>query len=120
MDSYTKALIERRALQLAKVCERLLLEQEADDIAAAGFRWGYLILRKPKRYLEEFRHGTLLIDPDALRDSFWFNQEVIEGPAGLMPEEELILKEFNDEATAWMKNNSKVISLVRTEHNTYR
>lgn len=120
MDSYTKALIERRALQLAKACEQALLQEDADDIAAAGFRWGYLILRKPKRYLEEFRHGTLLIDPDALRDAFWFNQEVVEGPAGLMPEEELILKEFNDEATAWMKSNQKVISLVRSENSIYR
>lgn len=120
MDSYTKALIERRALQLAKACEQVLLEEEADNIAAAGFRWGYLVLRKQKAYLREFRHGTLLIDPQALMDAFWFNQEGVEGPAGLMPEEELILKEFNDEATAWMKNNQKVISLVRTQHDTYR
>lgn len=115
MNPYTKALIERRALQLAKICEHILLHDDsADEIAAAGFRWGYLITRKPKRYLEEFRHGNLLIDPHALKNAFWHHQEYVEGASRLMTEEEQILSEFNNEATAWMNNHPRTINLVPT------
>lgn len=113
MDDYIKRLIERRALQLAKICEHILLnEDSSDEVAAAGFRWGYLILRKPRRYLEEFKHGSLLIDPQALQRAFWFNQEAIEGLEGMMTEEELVLEEFNNEALTWMKENSRTAEVV--------
>jgi hypothetical protein len=113
MDTYTKALIERRALQLAKLCEYTLLNKdETDELAGVGFRWGYLILRKPKRYLENFRHGTLMIDPALLQDAFWFYQDQIEGCSGLLPVEREILQDHNGECSMWMKQNSVGIGLV--------
>lgn len=113
MEDYTKRLIERRALQLAKVCEHVMLDEDlTDEITAAGFRWGYLILRKPKRYLEEFRHGTLLIDQYALKNAFWNFHENTEGPEGMMPEEEMILEEFNEEALKWMKDHPRTLKIA--------
>lgn len=123
MDLHTRRLIERRALQLARICERILLSanDSADEIAVNGFKWGFLILRKPKRYLEEFKHGSLLIDPQALQGAFWYHQDQIEGHEGMMAEEEMILSELNEEASVWMKENPRTISLVpdQSEPNHY-
>lgn len=120
MDIYIKSLIERRAFQLAKICEHVLLNEDStDELAAAGFRWGYLILRKPKRYLEEFKQGSLLIDPQALQRAFWRYQEHIEGHEGMTAEEDLILEEFNDEALLWMKENPRILEVVPTESKYY-
>jgi hypothetical protein len=115
MNSYTKNLIEKRALQLAKICEQVLLnEDDTCDVAGAGFRWAYLILRKPKCYLANFRHGTLMIDPALLQDAFWFYQEMIEGPVGLMEEERMVLKEHNYACSEWVMQNPVGVSLVKT------
>jgi hypothetical protein len=117
MDSYTKNLIEKRALQLAKICEHVLLnEDDTCELAGTGFRSAYLILRKPKKYLENFRYGALMIDPYLLQESFWLHQEHIEGPSGLMPEEKMILQEHNEASSAWMKNNPAVIGIAREAH----
>jgi hypothetical protein len=111
MDTNTKALIERRALQLAKKCEPVLLnEDDTDEIAGAGFRWSYLILRKPKRYLENFRYGNLMIDPTLLNDAFW--QYQVEGPTGLLFEEKEILREHNEASLTWMNHNQSKICIV--------
>lgn len=107
-------LIQRRALLLAKICEDILLNENSScDLAGVGFRWGYLILRRPKMYLQQFQHGALMIDPHLLQEVFWFYQEHIEGPSGLMPEEKIILEEHNTASSAWMKSNPAVISIAR-------
>ncbi len=120
MDTYTKSLIERRALQLAKICEHILLnDNEADDFAGAGFRWGYLILRRPHKYLSNFKDGDLRIDPNTLNEAFWYFDEHIEGPNGLMPEEQLILVNHNEESTNWMRTQSNVITLAHKGRNAF-
>lgn len=123
MDLYIRRLIERRAAQLARICEQILLSESdsADEVAVNGFKWVFLILRKPKRYLEEFKHGSLLIDAQALQRAFWYNQDQMEGCEGMMAEEEMILSELNEEASAWMKENPRTISLVpdQSEPNHY-
>ncbi|QDK37195.1 hypothetical protein [Bdellovibrio sp. NC01] len=114
MDLYTRRLIERRALQLTRICEDFLLhkEDQSDDVIVNGFKWGFLILRKPKRYLEEFKHGSLLIDPHLLQRAFLRHQDQIDGHEGMMEEEKLILEEFSEEASEWMAINPRTISLV--------
>jgi len=120
MDSFTKDLIEKRAKALGYACERILnYHNESDEIAGVGFRWAYLILRKPKKYLEAFRSGDLRIDPIQLEECFWINQECISGTCVLLPAELEILKLHNEESAKWMRNSSNVISLTRKDNNTY-
>ena len=111
----TKELIEKRAMQIAKACEYVLLHQdETDEAAGAGFRWGYLVLRRPRKYLEYFRDGDLRIDPNLLNEAFWHHGDNIDGPSSLLKEEFALLEEHNREATMYMKQQSNVISLVKT------
>lgn len=117
METYKKTLIERRALQLAKICERILLnDNSADELAAMGFKWAYLILRRPHKFLNNFKDGDLRIDPHLLNECFWYFDEHIEGPNGLMVEEKIILQQHNEEAANWMRSQSNVITLNSSEY----
>ncbi len=120
MEQQTKDLIERRAHALARICERILnFEDETDEVAGAGFRWAYLILRRPRKYLEAFQAGDLRIDPSLLTDAIWHFQEQLPGPNGLLPEEREILKQHNDESARWMQSRPGVISLTKTQTDVY-
>lgn len=116
-----KEQIQRRAQQIGKIAQNILLyEDETDESAANAFKFSYLLLRRPKKFLENFRDGDLRIDPQLLRDFIWQFQDDIDSPNGLLQEEHEILRHHNEEASAFMGNNSKVISLVRTEHSIYK
>lgn len=120
MDSFKRELIENRARALGRVCEYLLNQNECDEIAGVGFRWAYLILRKPKRYLETFKNSDLRIDLTQLEECFWINQEAIPGTCAILPEELEILKLHNSESLIWMQVNQNVISLTKRDSNTYK
>ena len=122
MDLHTKKLIEERARALARCCQHILnYENEACEISGVGFRWGYLLLRRPKSFLEAFKAGDLRINHILLQDAFWLHQESIPGSPGLMPEELVVLKKHNEEATQFMRALSgNLIDLKRTATNTYR
>jgi hypothetical protein len=120
MDQYTKDLIEKRAKALGRVCERILnFQDETDEVAGVGFRWAYLLLRRPKKYLAAFREGELRIDPSLLNDAIWTFQDELEGPNGLLPEEKAILAEHNHQATQWVQSRSGVIGLTQRENGTF-
>ena len=120
MDPFIKDLIEKRAKAIGRACEHILnYQNECDEIAGVGFRYAYLILRKPKKYLEAFKEGDLRIDPTQLSECLWLNQEIIPGTCALLPAELEILRLHNDESTKWMGSNSNVISLTRKENSTY-
>lgn len=120
MDSFIKDLIEKRARAIGRACEHILnYQNESDEIAGVGFRWAYLILRKPKKYLEAFRAGDLRIDPNQLNECYWLHQECVPGACTLLPEELEILRLHNNESTQWMQSNSQIISLTKRESNTY-
>jgi hypothetical protein len=120
MDHYTRTLIEKRAKALGSICERILnFENEADEIAGTGFRWAYLLLRRPKKYLEAFYTGELRIDPSLLNDAMWTYQEELPGPNGMLPEESQLLKEHNEEAARWVQSRSGVIPLVQGKSGTF-
>lgn len=109
-------LIERRARALARECQRILnYQDEADEIAAAGFRWAFLLLRRPKKYLEEFHHSDLRIDQSLLEEALWLHGDAVPGPRSLLPEELTILSEHNSEATMFMRQRSNTISLVQSQ-----
>ena len=122
MDTFTKELIERRAKAIGRACEHVLnYQNECDEIAGVGFRYAYLILRKPKKYLEAFKEGDLRIDPTQLEECLWLNQEVLPGTCALLPAELELLRLHNEESSKWMRENtsSNVISLTKKENSTY-
>lgn len=115
-----KEQIQRRAQQIGKLAQNILLhEDDTDECAANAFKWAYLILRRPRKFLENFKEGDcdLRVDPHLLRDFVWQFQDEIDPPNGLLPAERDILEEHNREAAAYMNKGSKIISLVRTENN---
>lgn len=121
MDSFKRETIENRARAIGRACEHILnYQNESDEIAGVGFRWAYLILRKPKRYLDTFRTGDLRIDESMLLEVFWLHQETIPGACTLLPEELEILKLHNEESTKWMQANQNIISLTKHDNNTYK
>ena len=120
MDPFIKDLVEKRAKAIGRACEHILnYQNESDELAGVGFRWAYLVLRKPKKFLEAFRNGDLRIDPSQLEECFWLNQECLSGTCALLPAELEILKLHNDESAKWMSSNSNVISLTRKDNSTY-
>ncbi len=104
MSPQLKELIENRAQALGHVTQEILLNDEANEIAGVGFRWAYLILRRPRKYLEAFRHGELRIDPDLLDDAFNFFSGHVPGAAGLMAAEHAILEDHNQECSNLMNH----------------
>lgn len=121
MDTFTKELIERRAKAIGRACEQILnFQNECDEIAGVGFRYAYLILRKPKKYLEAFKEGDLRIDPTQLEECLWLHQESLPGACVLLPAERAILKLHNEESSKWMQANSNLISLTKKDDNTYK
>lgn len=120
MDTFTKELVERRAKVIGRACEHVLnYQNECDEIAGVGFRYAYLILRKPKKYLEAFKEGELRIEPSQLEECFWLNQEALPGTCALLPAEIEILTLHNAESSKWMQANSNLISLTKKDNNTY-
>ena len=107
-------LIEQRARTIGRICERILnFHDETDEVASMGFRWSYLILRRPKRYLEAFQTSDLRIDQSLLEDALWTHGDEVPGPNGLLAEELAILNEHNNEAAAFMRSHSNTISLLQ-------
>lgn len=117
MDPFIIDLIEKRAKAIGSACQEILnYQNESDEIAGTGFRWAYLIIRKPKLYLEAFKHGDLRIDPSMLEEVFWLHQECLSGTCTLLPVEREILKVHNEESALWMRNGSNVISLTKKDY----
>ncbi len=117
MDPFIKDLIEKRAKAIGGACQEILnYHNEADEIAGVGFRWAYLIIRKPKLYLEAFKHGDLRINQTMLEECYWLHQEIFSGSCTLLPAEREILKLHNDESALFMRNNSNVISLTKKDY----
>lgn len=106
--------IQRRAQQIGKISQnQLLYENEENECTTNAFKWAYLILYRPKRYLQNFKEGDLRIDPQLLEEFIWQFQDEIDPPNGLTLEERALLDEHNREAMAYIRDTSKVISLVR-------
>jgi hypothetical protein len=121
MDSFKRETIENRARAIGRACEYILnYQNESDEIAGVGFRWAYLILRKPKRYLDTFHSGDLRIDQTMLEECFWLHQETLPGTCAILPEEIEILRLHNNESVKWMQENQNVISLTKRDNNSYK
>jgi len=95
MDRQLKELIETRARAIGRTAQEVLLGDETDELAGIAFQWSFLLLRRPCRYLETFRHAELRIDLGLLQDAFESFSHSIPGAAGLMRAECDIIEDHN-------------------------
>ena len=97
MNNMTRELIHERALALFHITQNELNDAyEVDTVVANAFKYAFLILRKPKLYLENFE-GALEIPIDDVDAVFLQFADQITGMEGLLESEERILVHHNNQ-----------------------
>lgn len=120
MDLQSKLLIERRARILFQLSEDILLHHDdTDEVSGNSFRYSFLVLRRPKLYLQAFKDGALSIDLGLLREACWFFRDHLPGPAQLLECEEKIVIDHNLEVDQWLRQNRNILPLSRQNNGSY-
>lgn len=103
MDQLTRQKIENRARAIFRLSEDELLRLDSsDEMTGEAFRFAYLVLRRPRSFLEAFRDsGTLRLNPALIDDYIWRRQERIPGEAMLLLSERQLIAEHNREVEAF-------------------
>lgn len=110
MDLKQKALVKERATSLFPVIrDQLNIHYELDPSVASCFKYLYLCIYGPKRYLQEFSGGDLKICLSDIYDIFYDFAEHIPGGYGLQDFEASIISKHNSEVEAYLKNLNVVI-----------
>lgn len=93
-----RLLIEKRARQILRISEGLLMETDSSDYEGGmAFRYAYLILRRPARYARMFGTSELSIDADAVNDFIWIHAGDIDGPRELSELEAATIRHHNEQ-----------------------
>lgn len=94
MTKEVKRLILSRAERiLPYLADFLSHENSACHLKGSAYRFGYLLVRGPREYLQAFQHGELHIDAEAVEEVYWELRGEMPGPHGLMPDERIILRD---------------------------
>ena len=110
MDSKHKVLVKERATSLFPVIrDQLNIHYELDPSMGQCFKYLYLCLYGPKRYLQEFSNGDLKINASDCRDIYFDFAEYIPGAYGLQDFEAAIIIKHNSEVDAYLKQQNIVI-----------
>ncbi len=118
MDLLKKELIQERAESLFPVIrDHLNRHYEIDPSVGNTFKFLYLIAYGPRRYLTEFRAGTLSIELEDVRDTYMDWSDYVPGKYGLLDEEVDIIKRHNLEVEKYL--NSQGISHPRSAQPSY-
>jgi hypothetical protein len=115
MDNNTKVRIQERARMIAERAISILQDEDPDDTTAlAAFKYGWLVLRGPKAFLERFGAGALEIERAEVVDFAWMlRHELPGGPEFTLAELEII-DEHNLEAAAYVQSSPRnSLMLVR-------
>ena len=114
MHITSKELINRRALGLfAIIRNQLNFQYEIDTTIGSTIKWCYLIIYGPRKYLDQFKEGDLLIDGSDVHNVFIDNSEHIIGKSGLLLEELEVLERHNQESRAYVARQN-VVPIYRT------
>jgi hypothetical protein len=99
MHDETKRLIRERAERIGRLATDLLLHSDTGRDVVEALKWSWLILRRPRSFLERFRGAELRIDADELETFIWRHQEQLFGAGRyrLLPEELQILDLHKEE-----------------------
>lgn len=110
MDLKTKMLIKERATSLFPVIrDHLNSRYELDPSIGNCFKYLYLCIYGPKKYLGEFQSGDLKINTSDVRDVFFDFAEYIPGGYGLQDFELSIIHRHNAEVDAFLSQRAIVI-----------
>lgn len=110
MNLKQKELVKDRALALFPVVRNELNNSyELDQSMENCFKYLYLIIYSPKRYLQEFVNSDLKIQISGVRDVFYDYAEHIRGGYGLQDFEVAIIQQHNNEVDAYLRKQNVVI-----------
>lgn len=110
MDLKQKALVKERATSLFPVIrDQLNNHYELDPTLGSTFKYLYLCLYGPKRYLQEFSQGDLKINLADVIDAYFDFAEYIPSGYGLQEFETSIIQRHNTEVEAYLKKQNVVI-----------
>lgn len=93
LDEITK----RRAYGVFELTKERLLEGDEDESCSEAYRFSYLVLRGPKKFLNAFGAGNLFLDLDAISSTYFMLRFDLVGPKGLTAEEEHVIYIHNEE-----------------------
>lgn len=103
MDSRIRILVKERVNSLFPVIrDHLNNHYELDQSLGSTFKYLYLCMYGPKRYLNEFSNGDLSINAFDVRDVFFDFAEHIPGDYGLQSYEESIIQKHNYEVKEYL------------------
>lgn len=110
MDSKQKALVIERATSLfPMIRDQLNIHYELDPAIGNCFKYLFLVVYSPKRYLQEFSGGDLKINISDVRDVFFDFAEYIPGGYGLQEYEANLIQHHNIEVDSYLKKQNVVI-----------
>ncbi len=110
MDIKLKTLIKDRAISLFPVIrDQLNIHYELDPSVGSCFKYLYLYIHGPNKFLKEFGKGDLKINVSDVRDVFFDFAEYIPGNYGLQDYEEEIIHRHNTEVDAYYERKNVVL-----------
>jgi hypothetical protein len=110
MNQDLKEIIRTRAFALLPaIRDELNRSYEIRSELGEAFKWCYLVLYGPKRFLEKFREAKLLIELNDIRNVYTDYNEYIGGKYGLMDEEIEMIKIHNHESMLFLNRNSEIL-----------
>lgn len=115
MDNKIREQIRERAISLFPIIrDQLNSQYEIDHALGNCFKYLYLITYGPKRYLREFEHGSLDINPSDVQDVFFDYAEYIPGEYGLQDFERSIIDRHNFEVKKYLQKSHVVLPYKKT------
>lgn len=96
MDEILKEKIKRRGLEMLHITQRILLEDESSFEIGEAYKFAFLLLRRPRKYLETFEVGELEIDVKAVAEVYWHYGGELSYSPGILYEERLIIAQHNE------------------------
>lgn len=109
--SLLREQIRKRAQLLGELSSELMLNYDVTNPeVATAYRYSYLVLRKPKQYLQQFNlREDLFIALDEVNHFIWENWADLNFPSepykNLMKEEEDIIHRHNYESQSWLQRS---------------
>ncbi len=102
MEVQNKDLVHARAQRLFPYLNEQLHYDPVDERLGNAFRFCFLVLQSPRKYLDAFKHGELTIDMELVDDLYWEFRAELPEPGGLMLQEKQIITTHNDEVKKYL------------------
>ncbi len=99
----TDQMIKERAKSLYPLIrDELRHNYRVDESIGNAFKYLYLVIHRPKKYLENFKNGTIEIDIEDVEKVFQENYDHVPYCFGLSDEEVAIIKRHNHECHRYL------------------